>query len=279
MNFIQKISKPRYNFIFLFLILILNNFSNLKVNSQTLLNKNEYDCLKSLLTNLGSINKVKINTTSLEYLFCDTLEFSSPYIEIVCNEGSVSRLGVGQANLTYTVTDDFSCFKNMTQLSVNNIVYDKDIFYNSYPPNAKEFSFDGTNLVYGSISPIIKTFKSSPVQTIPTIIKFSWYLNTTKIDFLVSFDNDLDGSKNWACSITIISLNVPSLNFITGDITLDLKENYDQSSWRNITSFGGMTYMTLRASDLTSFPIEFSNLRSEVLTSIFIETRQAKMNV
>ncbi|KAN0004442.1 hypothetical protein ACTFIZ_010605 [Dictyostelium cf. discoideum] len=281
MNFIRKISKSRYNFLFLFLILILNNFSNVKVNSQTLLNKNEYDCLKSLLTNFGSINKVKINTTSLEYLFCGTLEFSSPYIEIVCNEGSVSRLGVGQANLTYTVTDDFSCFKNMTQLSVNNIVYDKDIFYNSYPPKAKEFSFDGTNLVYGSISPIIKTFDSTSVQTIPTIIKFSWYLNTTKIYitsivkfkgyFLVSFDNDLDGSKNWDCSIIIHSLNVPSLNFITGDITLDLMPDYDQSSWRNITSFTGMTYMTLRASDLTSFPIEFSNLRSEVLNSIYFE--------
>ncbi|KAN0004441.1 hypothetical protein ACTFIZ_010604 [Dictyostelium cf. discoideum] len=281
MNFIQKNSKSQYNFFFLFLILILINFSNLKANSQTLLNKNEYDCLKSLLTNFGSINKVKINTTSLEYLFCGTLEFSLPNIQIICNEGSVSQLSVGQANLTYTVTDDFSCFKNMTQLSVNNIVYDKDIFYNSYPPNAKEFSFDGTNLVYGSISPIIKTFYSTSVQTIPTIIKFSWYLNTTKIFlvprvnfkgfFLVSFDNDLDGSKNWDCSITINSLNVPSLNFITGGISLELMPDYDQSSWRNITSFGGMGFISLRTSDLTSFPLEFSNLRSEVLNSIYIE--------
>ncbi|KAM9982052.1 hypothetical protein ACTFIY_004374 [Dictyostelium cf. discoideum] len=280
LKFIQKISKSRYNFFYLFLILILNNFSNQKVNSQTL-NKNEYGCLKNLLTNLGSINKVKINTTSLEYLFCGTLEFSSPNIQIYCNEGSISKLSVGQANFTYTVTDDFSCFKNMTELSVDKIVYDKDKFYNSYPPNAKEFSFDGTDLVFGTISPIIKIFNSESVQKIPTTIKFSWFLNTNKISiyslvpfkgyFLVSFDNDLDGSKIWDCSILIHSLNVPSLNFITGHISLNLMLDYDQSSWGNITSFGGMRYITLKASDLSSFPIDFSNLRSEVLKSIYIE--------
>ncbi|KAM9969125.1 hypothetical protein ACTFIW_003676 [Dictyostelium discoideum] len=165
----------------------------------------------------------------------------------------------------------------MTELSVD----DKDKFYNSYPPNAKEFSFDGTDLVYGTISPIIKKFSSLSFQKIPTIIKFSWYLNTTKIyisslvpfkgNFLVSFDNDLDGSKIWDCSISIHSLNVPSLNFISGDISLSLMLDYDQSSWGNITTFGGMRYMSLRASDLSSFPLEFSNLRSEILNSIYIE--------
>ncbi|KAM9965751.1 hypothetical protein ACTFIR_005925 [Dictyostelium discoideum] len=242
LKFIQKISKSL-------------------INSQTL-NKNEYDCLKSLLTNLGSINKVKINSTSLEYLFCGTLEFPSPNIQIF-------------------LTDDFSCFKNMTKLSVDSIVYDKDKFYNSYPPNAKEFSFEGNDLVYGTISPIIKIFNSISIQKIPTIIKFSWYLNTIKIliasllpfkgYYLVSFDNDLDGSKIWDCSISIHSLNVPSLNFITGEITLNLMLDYDQSSWGNITTFGGMRHMTLISSNLSSFPIEFSNLRSKVLNSIYIE--------
>ncbi|KAN0036433.1 hypothetical protein ACTFIV_001726 [Dictyostelium citrinum] len=249
-------------------------------NSQTL-NENEYDCLKTLLTNLGSINKVKINTTSLEYLFCGTLEYVSPFVEIYCDEGSISKLVLGQANKTYIVTEDFSCFKNMTELEINDIVYDRNKFYNSYPPKATKFSFDGSDLVYGTIPPIIKSFESVVSQKTPTTIKFSWYLNTNKINFfslvpykgyyLISFENDLDGSKTWDTSITINSLNVPSLKYITGDITLTLMLDYDQSSWANISSFGGMRYMTLKASDLSSFPNEFSNLRSETLYSIYID--------
>ncbi|KAN0036071.1 hypothetical protein ACTA71_005371 [Dictyostelium dimigraforme] len=276
---LQKLKSKNIKYFILIFVFYISGFTIVNCQ-QSPLNKIEYDCLKNLLTNLGTINKVSKNNTSNEYLFCGTWDNYYPTVDIACQDGYVSKLGLGQGNLTYIVTDEYSCFKNMTELKVVDIVFDKDKFFNSYPPKAETFSFDGSNLDYGSISPIIKTFSSSSskIKT-PTLVKFSWYLNTTKITFstsiqlkgfnIVRFDNDLDGSIIWDSDIRIDTLNIPSLNFIRGSIYLTLLQDYDQSTWSNISTFGGMRSMVIIAQDISTFPTQISQLRAENLTYIY----------
>ncbi|KAN0036083.1 hypothetical protein ACTA71_005383 [Dictyostelium dimigraforme] len=268
---------------FLIFVFFISNFALLNCQQ---LNIIEYNCLKGLCTNLGLINKVGLNYTTKDYLFCGTQDRVYPTIEIKCQNNSVSYLNLGTTNPSYEISNEFSCFKNLTSLRFIEMVFDKDIFYNTYPPKATNFSLDGHDLVYGPIPSTIKSFSSTInyQQRITTPIKFSWYLNTNEINFLTltnlrgynlhRFDNDLDGSITWYSNIRIVSLNVPSLNFISGNISLTLLEGYDQSSWSNISTFGGMNTIIIVADlvpEISPFPIQLSQLRSKRLHSMYLD--------
>ncbi|KAK5578227.1 hypothetical protein RB653_003180 [Dictyostelium firmibasis] len=253
------------------------------VNSQTL-NQNEYDCMETLLTNLGTISNVNINSTTSEYEFCKTQIFSQPTVYISCDQGSISSLNLGQSNMSYVLNDQFLCFNNMTSLFLNIVIYNSSILYNSLPQKTERLDILGDNITISQLPPTIKYLSiKTRTQTIPIQIKLSWFSNLQQLSIytsnpitlgshLITFENDFDGSFIWKPSfIYIMSLNIPSLKYISGYLEIILILGFDQSSWSNISTCESLTTIFISTNEIMNFPsTQFSQIRAENLTEINI---------
>ncbi|KAN0036415.1 hypothetical protein ACTFIV_001708 [Dictyostelium citrinum] len=273
--------------LFFLLFLILSTCAN----SQQQLNQKEYDCLKTLLTNLGTISKVSQNPTALQpYEFCKTQVFFQPMVYISCDMSQkyITTLNLGQSNMSYVLGDDFLCYENMTSLSLNTIVFNSSILYSSFPQKTDRFELVEENIQFLPPPPTISFLTiTMKTQTILTQVKFSIFSNINQLSIqtsnivqpgshLIYFDNDLDGTFIWnPVYVRIISLNVPSFKHINAYFQLILLPGFDQSSWVNISRCDSLTTLLLRVYDTTDFPsTEFSQIRCDNLTKIEFEETQ-----
>ncbi|KAM9982072.1 hypothetical protein ACTFIY_004369 [Dictyostelium cf. discoideum] len=268
------------NQLLLFLFLIIS----ICVKSQQL-NQKEYDCVGTLLTNLGTISKLTQNVTTSKYDFCKADIFFQPILYIGCDKNYISTLNLGQSNMLYVLGDDFLCYENMTSLSLSSVVLDSSILYSSLPQNTNRFELIQENIQFLPLPPNVLYFSvTMKTQTIPTIIKFSLFSKAQQVSIqtssiigigthLIYFDNDLDGTFIWNPSyIKVVSLNVPSFKYINAYFQLALLPGFDQSSWINITQCESLNTISIQVYDEINFPsIEFSQIRAENLTRIEFE--------
>ncbi|KAN0036072.1 hypothetical protein ACTA71_005372 [Dictyostelium dimigraforme] len=268
--------------IFLFLIL------SRSVNSQDL-NKKEYNCLETFLTNLGSISLVNKGNKTSEYDFCNPLEVSSP-IQISCSQGSIILLSIVHFNRSFIIKEEVSCFTNIIQLFIENVNYNSSLFFNSFPNSLSRVSLSGENLQFSKIGKNLQYFTVSLFkQTIPTILKFSWFSKTLQMfiggglfisnkTHSITYENDLGDSEMWETSyFNSISLNIPSFRNINGFIQFELLEGYNQSSWSNIKDIESNIF--IRSSDLTVFPNDqLASIRSILPNRINIEVPFINVN-
>ncbi|KAN0036078.1 hypothetical protein ACTA71_005378 [Dictyostelium dimigraforme] len=263
-------------FFFFYLFLFFSTFTN----SQTLI-KEEYDCLEKLLTSLGTLYKVKQNSTTLEYYFCGSMDYNAPIIGIFCDGGSVFRLELQSTNTSLVFRDELLCFQNLVDASLSSVVYDKDILFTSLPQKLYRFQLSGDNILLSLLPSKIKFFiVSMNTQTISNVIKFSWLTNLEQIFVraeldiggknLITFENDLDGTKIWGPTVfSIASLNIPNLQYINSYIQLRLLYGFDQLSWGNITSWSNMVGAEIISDFPSFFPsTAISQLRSNNLKKL-----------
>ncbi|EAL68678.1 hypothetical protein DDB_G0277431 [Dictyostelium discoideum AX4] len=265
--------------------LLLFFFLIICVNSQQQLSQKEYDCIKTLLTNLGTISKLTPNVTTSKYDFCKADFFFQPMLYIGCDKNYISTLNLGQSNMSYVLGDDFLCYENMTSLSLSTVVLDSDILYSSLPQKTTRFDLIQENIQFLPLPPTVLYFSvTMKTQTFPTQIKFSIFSKADQVSIqtssiigigshLIYFENDLDGTFIWNPSyIKVVSLNVPSFKYINAYFQLVLLPGFDQSSWINITQCESLNTLSIQVYDEINFPsIEFSQIRAENLTRIEFE--------
>ncbi|KAN0036079.1 hypothetical protein ACTA71_005379 [Dictyostelium dimigraforme] len=257
------------------------------VNSQ-ILSEKEYNCLETLLSNLGTISKVNKNVTTLKYDFCKAQIYFQPNVYISCESNYISSLNLGQSNMSYIIGNDFLCFVNMTSLSLNTVIFNNSIFYSSFPEKTTRFELIDENIQFSPLLPSLLFFTITlKTQTIPTTVKLSYFSNLQQMSIqtsslvqagshLIYFDNDFDGSYIWNPSfVRITSMNVPSLKYIDAYFQLILLPGFDQTSWINITQCESLTTLLIKAYDITNFPsIPFSQIRADNLTRLeFYDTQ------
>ncbi|KAM9965739.1 hypothetical protein ACTFIR_005913 [Dictyostelium discoideum] len=256
------------------------------VNSQQQISPKENECLENLLTNLGTISKVSFkNSSTLEYDFCNTQNTSQPIVSVACYENQINSLKLGQSN-SYVISDDFLCFDNLIDLSLNSTIYNST-FYSALPQNLEYLILYGNNLLFSQFPPSLNYFYATIVnQTIKTTIKFSYLKNLIQFSLdippwislyvgshLIYFENDLDGSEIWESDNSIFSMNIPSLRFIKGRFDIKLHPDFLQSSLSNIPTMENITSLSIISGAFIQFPsFEFSQIRCDNLKLIWFDS-------
>ncbi|KAN0036070.1 hypothetical protein ACTA71_005370 [Dictyostelium dimigraforme] len=275
--------KLNYFILILFLILIINIDSQ-EINN---LNQVEYDCLEKLLTNLRSIQYVKKYTTISGYNFCSTP--IGPMGNIACsyNDTIVWDLSLIGHNQSFIVQDEFSCFKNISSLRVDDINV-SNTFFETLPPKINSLEQTGNNLVFGKLPRNILYYMVY-LKTIqfPSIFKFSWFLhlnqmflrNPFSITIDISFENDLETNQFVSTYFSIIASKFPNLTNINSIIELQLLTGYDQSSLSQLLNCNMAKVLDVSSNDLTLLPtLVLSQFRSPYLTKLTFDMPLKEVN-
>ncbi|KAN0026292.1 hypothetical protein ACTFIV_007276 [Dictyostelium citrinum] len=266
----------KYNY----LILIIFMICFISVNTQEInkLNLEDYECIENLLTKLGTISSVNNFTTTIQnYNFCDSKD---PSVTIICDydKAIILELSLSSKNQNITVQDEFSCFKNLKILQINDIKV-SDTFFQTIPSNVDRLLQLGDNLTFGKLPPNVHYFFSDfKTQSIPVNIKFSWISNLYQLIFgktyssinEIIFENDVNDDKEiYIPYISIFATKFPSFKNIKTLVELILPNGYDQSSWSEIKNCNKLTTLDVTSSVLTSIPtLELSQLRAIYLKKI-----------
>ncbi|KAM9982050.1 hypothetical protein ACTFIY_004372 [Dictyostelium cf. discoideum] len=205
-----------------------------------------YDCIENLLTKLETISYVENFTTILGYNFCGTAE--SPLGKIGCSSGTkILQLSLnGGKNKSFVVQDEFSCFKNIKDLSIYGINVSNK-FFETMPSTIERLDQIGDNIVIGNS------------------IQKNYFISINQL----TFENDLDVGIHSNC-FSIIASKFPNLRNIYSIVEIKLLDGYDQSSLSEIKNYTSASVSDIISSDLSLILVELSQLRSASLTKLYI---------
>ncbi|KAM9990412.1 hypothetical protein ACTFIY_006459 [Dictyostelium cf. discoideum] len=246
------------------------------VESQDLV-KGEYDCLLQMAINTNNLGFFTPNGTGY-YNFC---VFSIPTFKPYCNQGSITSYQISPyGNNNYNlIGSDFLCLPKVGLIMITAKTIVSQFFTSQWSSKVNDIRLTSNSDI--QFAPLSRSFRNIQLtiytQPQPTIIYFSWFINTTQLaiettspfktntSHLIYYENDIQ--KPWTVFLfRIISMNIPSFEKITnfGLLTINLNPGFDKTSFINLKTAKNISTIELISKEISPFPQQAIN---EILTN------------